>query len=57
MSLSSRDYFAELDSYSSISMGDPIDEWLSTPALTNVEDGLGWWTPMDQTKDPLARMA
>ena len=37
-------------------MGDPIDKWLSTPAPTNVEDGLGWWTPMDQTKDPLARM-
>ena len=52
-----KDYFAELDSYSSVSTGDPIDEWLSTPALTHVSDGLSWWTAMIQTKHPLARMA
>ena len=57
MSSNSQDYFAELDLYSSVSTGDPVDEWLSTPALTNVDDGLTWWTAMDQSKDPLARMA
>ena len=53
-----KDYFAELDSYSSASAsGDPVEEWLSTPALTNVSDGLSWWTAIAQTKHPLAPMA
>ena len=56
-SSSQKDYFEELDSYSSTAIGDPIDEWLSTPALTNVNDGLSWWTAMDQTAHSLARMA
>jgi hypothetical protein len=56
MTSNSRDYFAELDSYSLVSTGDPVDECLSAPALTNVDNGLTWWTAMDQTKDPLARM-
>ena len=41
-SSSHKDYFEELDSYSSTAIGDPIDEWLSTPALTNVNDRLLW---------------
>ena len=53
-----KDYFAELDSYSSMSAsGDPVDEWLSTPALTNVRDGLSWWAAMAQIKHPLAPIA
>jgi hypothetical protein len=56
-SSSQRDYFEELDFYSSASTGDPVDEWLSTPALTAVDDGLGWWTAMDKTGHPLARMS
>ena len=56
-SSSQKDYFEELDSYSSTAIGDPIDEWLSTPALTNVNNGLSWWTAMDQTAHPLAHMA
>jgi hypothetical protein len=34
-----------------------VDEWLSTPALTNVSDGLSWWAAMAQIKHPLAPMA
>jgi hypothetical protein len=56
MASNSRDYFAELDLYSSVLTGDPVDEWLSTPPLTTVDNGLTWWTAMDQTKNPLARM-
>ena len=41
----------------SIPNSDPIDEWLSTPALTNVHDGLAWWSTMIQTKHPLAQIA
>lgn len=36
---------------------DPIDGWLSTPPLTNVDDGLGWWTAMELTGHPLSRMS
>ncbi|KIM91753.1 hypothetical protein PILCRDRAFT_83832 [Piloderma croceum F 1598] len=52
------DEIPSLDSYSSTSvLGDPVDEWLSTPALTNVSDGLSWWAAMAQIKHPLAPMA
>ena len=34
-----------------------MDEWLSTPALTNVSDGLSWWAAMAQNKHPLAPIA
>jgi hypothetical protein len=36
---------------------DPIDGWLSTPPLINVNDGLGWWTAMELTGHPLLRMS
>jgi len=57
MSSNSQDYFTELDLYSLVATGDPVDEWLSTLALTNVDDSLTWWTAMDQSKDPLVIMA
>jgi|SRR5882762_1999623 len=57
MSSNNRDYFAELDSYSSISSNDLIDMWFSILVLTNVDDGLGWWMAVDQTKHLLVKIS
>ena len=56
--LSSKNYFAELDTFTSDpTAGDALDEWLSSPPLGTVADPMAWWTAMEKAGHPLARMA
>jgi hypothetical protein len=52
-------YFAELDNLGADTTvsGDPINDWLSAPALSNVTDPIAWWIAMDAAGHPLSRMA
>jgi hypothetical protein len=34
----------------------PVDEWLHSPPLVSVGDPILWWTAMEKTGHPLARM-
>jgi hypothetical protein len=38
-------------------MGDAVDEWLNTPAISNISNGLQYWTAMAASGHPLAPMA
>ena len=37
--------------------GDAVDEWLNTPAISNISNGLQYWTVMAASGHPLAPMA
>jgi len=37
-------------------MADPIDDWLNSPPITSVMDGLQWWTTMAASGHPLSEM-
>ena len=37
--------------------GDAVDEWLNTPAVSNISNGLQYWTAMGASGHPLAPMA
>ncbi|KIM75182.1 hypothetical protein PILCRDRAFT_79225 [Piloderma croceum F 1598] len=37
-------------------MADPIDDWLNSPPITSVTDGLQWWTTMAASGHPLSAM-
>jgi hypothetical protein len=38
------------------STADPIDDWLNSPPITSVTDGLQWWTTMAASGHPLSEM-
>ena len=40
-------YFDSFDTFNNAStMGDPIDKWLNTPPISNIGNGLQYWTAM-----------
>jgi hypothetical protein len=57
-SLSHNKYFNSLDGFDPVSpSGDMIDEWLSTPPIPNIGNGLHYWSAMATSGHPLAPMA
>jgi hypothetical protein len=36
---------------------DPLDDWLSSAVIITTADAITWWTGMEATGHPLARMA
>jgi hypothetical protein len=55
---SSKNYFAELDTFTSEpTVGDALDEWLSSPPLETVADPIAWWIAMEVAGHLLAQMA
>ena len=49
-------YFDHFDTFNAPSMADPIDDWLNSPPITSVTDGLQWWTTMAASGHPLSEM-
>ena len=57
-SASRNKYFDSFDAFNTASTtGDPIDEWLNTPPISNISNGLQYWTAMATSGHPLAPMA
>jgi hypothetical protein len=49
-------YFDHFDTFNAPSTADPIDDWLNSPPITTVTDGLQWWTAMAASGHPLSEM-
>jgi hypothetical protein len=50
-------YFNSFDSFNTVpTSGDAIDEWLNTPPISNIGNGLQYWSAMAVTGHPLAAM-
>jgi hypothetical protein len=51
-------YFDNFTAFNTVSVaGDAVDEWLNTPAVSNISNGLQYWTAMGASGHPLAPMA
>jgi hypothetical protein len=48
-------YFESLDDM--VLPGNPVDDWLNSAPIPLSVDSITYWTGMDATGDPLARMA
>jgi hypothetical protein len=49
-------YFDNFNTFNTPSMMDPVDEWLNSPPITTVTDGLQWWMAMAASGHPLSGM-
>ena len=56
-SSSRKKYFNSFDALNAASTGDAIDEWLNTPPISNMTNGLQYWSAMAASGHPLAAMA
>jgi hypothetical protein len=57
VSSSRNKYFDNFEAFNAVSTGDAVDEWLNTPPISNVTNGLQYWTAMAASGHPLAPMA
>jgi hypothetical protein len=39
-------YFDTFDTFNTSSTANPVDEWLNTPPISTITDGLQYWTAM-----------
>jgi hypothetical protein len=54
--LTQNKYFDHFNTFNAPSTTDPVDDWLSSPPITTVMDGLQWWTAMVASGHLLSRM-